>query len=332
MSLMFRRFILQDPVGSDGAPAGAPPSGTGSQPGSQAAGTPPVKDPPAGAPAGTVLDQPGGQPAGAPVESFWKDDWREKYAGNDERRLQELKRYASPKAALDGLFAAKQRISSGQLAPALKANATPEEIAEYRQAHGIPESPDKYEIKLSGDRKIEEEDKPSLDKLLTRLHAVHAKPEVATAVVEAFYDIEQEILSEQNESDKQARSDVEDALRAEWGGDFRSNVTLVSGMLDAAPEGVKDLLRTARNAEGVALLNDARIMSWLCDLAKVTNPTASVVPGAQNPAKAIQDERADIEAKMKDQNSEYWKGPKSAQLQARYRQLIEAGLVTGKAA
>lgn len=332
MLLKFRRFILQDPAGPDGAPAGAPPSGTGSQPGSQAAGAPPVNGLPAGAPAGTVIDQPGGQPAGAPAESFWKDDWREKYAGTDEKRLAELKRYASPKAALDGLFAAKQRISSGQLAPTLKPNATPEEISEYRQAHGIPEAPDKYEIKLSGDRKIEEEDKSSLNKLLTRLHAVNAPPSVANAAVEAFYDIEEEILSEQNESDRQARSDVEDALRAEWGGDFRTNVTAVSGFLDTAPEGVKDMLRTARTAEGITLLNDARVMSWLADLAHKFNPTASVVPGAQNPAKAIQDERANIEALMKDSNSEYWKGPKSAQLQARYRQLIEAGIVTGKAA
>lgn len=340
MSLKFRRFVFMNTAGAEGSAAGAGAAGAagaasgGAAAGSQGAGVgqPAQGGQPAGG--GTALDPApangGGQ--GAPAESFWKDNWREQYAGTDEKKLNELKRYASPKAALDGLFAAKQRISSGQLAPALKPNATPEEIAEYRQAHGVPESPDKYEIKLSGDRKIEEEDKASLNKLLTRLHAANARPEVANAVVEAFYDIEQEILTEQEQSDQQARSDVEETLRAEWGGDFRTNITMISGFLDTAPEGVKDLLKGARNSEGITLLNDPRLMTWLADLARKFNPTASVVPGATNPTKAIQDERADIEQKMRDPNSEYWKGPKSAAMQARYRQLIEAGLVTGKAA
>src|SRR3990172_7165987 len=53
-------------------------------------------------------------------------DGRQQYAGDDPKKLSRLERYASPKAALDALFAAQQRISSGELKAALSPDATPE--------------------------------------------------------------------------------------------------------------------------------------------------------------------------------------------------------------
>jgi len=48
------------------------------------------------------------------------------------------------------------------------------------------------------------------------------------------------------------------------------------------------------------------------------------VPGAANAPAAIQSELADLNKMMADKDSDYWKGPKSEKLQARWRELFEA--------
>lgn len=318
MAFRFRKFVLMDPAGDAGAGAGGGAATTGAGTGDAGAGKGAAGSGTAGA-AGT-----GDAGASAQPKGFWADDWREQYSGQDADRLKELQRYQSPKAALDGLFAAKQRIRSGELAPRLKPNATPEEIASYRQTNGIPEAPDKYDIKLGNDRKIDETDRPMIDKLVAKLHGVHATPEMVNAAVDTFYDIEESVLAEQEQSDAQALRETEDALRAEWGGEYRRNIGIVTGLLDSAPAGIKDALMNARGPDGITLLNNAAMMNWLVEMSRQINPVASLMPGVQNPQQALGDELANIKKMMGDRNSDYWKGPKSAQLQERFRQLVTA--------
>jgi hypothetical protein len=64
---------------------------------------------------------------------------------------------------------------------------------------------------------------------------------------------------------------------------------------------------------------------WLAQFGREINPTATLVPvNDPDACKTISTEIADIEKMMGDQSSEYWRGPKSAQLQTRYRELTEA--------
>ena len=58
----------------------------------------------------------------------WGEDWRDKVAKGDAKKLSRLGRYASPEAVVDALIAAQNRISSGDLKPTLKKDATPEQI------------------------------------------------------------------------------------------------------------------------------------------------------------------------------------------------------------
>ena len=83
-----------------------------------------------------------------------------------DKKLKKLGRYASPQAALDALFNAQARISSGELKAPLKEDATPEEKAAWRAENNIPETPDKYELKLSDGLIVGDADKPLVDDFL----------------------------------------------------------------------------------------------------------------------------------------------------------------------
>lgn len=273
--------------------------------------------------ASTVLDgQADDKAAASPTD--WPDDWRQKYAGEDEKLLKRLGRYASPKAAFDALIAAQDKISRGELKKPLSDKPTAEELAAYRKDLGIPESPDKYDLKLSEGRVIGEEDKPLIDKFLQRMHGRNATPDQVSAGVDAYYEVVEEIQAQRYEADEDFRRQSEDELRAEWGGEFRRNVNLVSGLLAGAPEGVKEMLMDARTEDGTRVINSPATLRWLTQLAREINPVASVVPGASNAGQAISDELDGLKKMMGDPKSEYWKGPKAEKLQARFRDLVNA--------
>ena len=118
---------------------------------------------------------------------------------------------------------------------------------------------------------------------------------------------------------------AEDELRAEYGPDYRRNVTIANQLLDNAPEGVKDRLLAARGPDGTPLGNDPALIRWLVGLSRELNPITTVVPGSgTNAVQAVESEIAEMRKMMGDRTSEYWKGPKAAQLQARYRDLTTA--------
>lgn len=282
-------------------------------PGSQdpgAAGDPPVVPEPS--------------PADDPA-ALWPEDWRQRYAGEDEKKLKQLERYASPQAALDALFAAQAKIRSGELKTALKPDATPEEVAQWRSDNGIPESPDKYEVKLPDGLVASDEDKAVIDGFLKSAHEANMHPDQVNKALAWYMDQQEKLADQRAQADAQIRQQTEDVLREEFGPDYRRNIKAVDELLSGAPGELKDRLLGARLSDGTPLGNDPDAIRWLVGLARELNPIGTVLPGSgSNATQALADEKAGIEALMGDRSSEYWKGPKAAQLQARYRELITA--------
>lgn len=68
------------------------------------------------------------------------------------------------------------------------ADAKPEQLAEYRRRAGIPESADKYDVKLPEAPKDSgmEVDKNLLTAFLGKMHAAHARPEVVQAALDVY--------------------------------------------------------------------------------------------------------------------------------------------------
>lgn len=306
---------MPDPI-----PAPAP------QPAATLAPAPTIVTPPTGA--APAAPSPGATPPAtlsAEPAKAWGETWRQDYAGTDEKLLKRLERYASPKAALDALIAAQNRISSGELKKALPENAKPEELAAWRVENGIPETPEAYLANLPNGLVIGEDDKSVFESFAKALHSVNADPKIAHAAIGWYNSFVEEQAAKIHEGDLAAKQTVEDELRKEWGNDYRVNINAIGGLFNSAPEDVSEMVLNARTADGKAILNDPGVVRWLVNLAREMNPVATLVPGSQGTSvQSIDTEIGEFEKKMGNKNSDYWKGPMAEKNQQRYRDLIEA--------
>ena len=227
-------------AGSGGA-SGNGQGGSGSGAGGQGVG------PNAGASGGEgqgdgSADGSQGAGDGKSTPQTWPSDWREKYAGGDEKKLKVLSRYASPEAVFDAQLATWQRFSAGELKSALPKDATPEQVTAWRAENGIPESPDKYDLALDNGLTIGENDKPIIDGFLAKAHDANYTPAQAKQAVQWYFEHMQEAQAKIAEDTKRVEQQTEDALRAEWGQDFRPNMNAINGLLDSfVPAGDEEL-------------------------------------------------------------------------------------------
>ena len=277
-----------------------------------------------------VTTKPGDTPAApaappaAPAEDpkgYWPADWRSTVSKGDAKILGRMERYASPEAAMQALIAAQNRISAGELKPVLGKDATPEQIKEWRDAHGIPEAPDKYA--LSKDVKVDHLDKSVLDTVLAAAHASNQTPEQISATLKAWNQIETMASDKRAEADQKVQKDAEDLLRAEWGGEYRRNINLIQGLLDgqASPE-LKDKFLNGRLSDGTPIGSSPDALKMLASLALINNPTGTIVPGSEgNMMMGVNEEIAKIEGIMRTNRQTY---NKDEAMQARYRELLAA--------
>lgn len=261
---------------------------------------------------------------GGKKDPGWNETWRQDYAGKDEKLLKRLERYASPKAALDALIAAQNKISSGEVKRSLPDKPTAEELTEYRKDNGIPDKPEGYLENLPNGLVIGDDDKPLFESFVKGLHDLNSDPKIAAYAVKWYNDFRETEITKQAERDEVNKSSTEDALRAEWGNDYRTNVNSIHGLLDAAQPEVAEAVLNARMADGTALLNNPQVMRWLTSMAREINPVHSIVPGSGGGTGAmgsIGDEIGKIETYMKNERAKYNKDTKA---QERLRELYDA--------
>lgn len=241
------------------------------------------------------------------------DAWRATWAGDDEAKTKFIGRYASPTAAYDGLYSANLKIASGDYKKSepFPDKGTDDEKTAWRTTNGIPEGADKYELP--------EHEGVSYGALAERAFESNMSPGAAKVAAEWHVEQKDKEREELTTSDEEARESSEDALRSEWGNEYRTNINKINGLLDTAPEGVKEDILGARLASGVPLGSDPSALKFLIDIALIKNPTTTIVPDGGNMIDSIQDEIASIESKMG--TKEY---VTSEKMQERYRELVRA--------
>lgn len=313
---------MSDPTATDTSSSAAPaPSAAPSPAPAPSAGAPAPSPAPSAAPSSAPA--PSAAPApDAAATGEWPADWRKRIAGEDEKVIRQLERFASPKALADSYRELSGKLSRGELRAPLAKDATPEQVTEWRKANGIPETPDKYDLTLADGTVIGEADKPAVNAVVAAMHAEHATPAQVKATLATYFKFRETETQRLQEQDVAHTDETAAALRDEWGGEYRKNVNIVKSFIESAPDGVGEKLLSARTTDGRALANDPSVIRWLNSLAREINPAASVVPGSGDQAKAMNDEIAQIESLMGDRESKYWKGPTANQMQARYRELI----------
>lgn len=172
------------------------------------------------------------------------DDWREKLAKGDEKKLARLKRYTSVEAALLAGFAAQDKIRSGDYKQAeLAEDATPEERKAYYEERGIPAEAKDYDIPKIAGHQWTEADTPVLNsfkevahKMMLPQSAMNGVTEWFARSVAAAQEAREQAALARDAADREA---VTDALRAELGARYKPETALVRRLLNdssALPE------------------------------------------------------------------------------------------------
>lgn len=266
---------------------------------------------------GTIADgNVSDKPVAAPAD--WPEDWRIKLAGEDKSYLKTLDRFNSPSDLAKAYRDAQQRLSAGNLKPALPDNPTPDELKTWREANGVPDAPEKYDVELGNGFVWADADKPLLENFARLAHERNMPANQVKDVLGIYASIQEMQLAQREDADARFHQEAEDGLRAEWGGEYRRNLNAITNILDShAADDVKSDFLLARLPNGRVLGDDPRVVKMLAAIARTANPAATVVPssGYQN----MDDELTSLTKKVG--TKEYWA---DKTMQARYLELVEA--------
>lgn len=258
----------------------------------------------------------------------WPEGWRSGLlvgSTDSEREAKQLERYESPEQIWRKARELERRLSAGELKSALPKGASPEEIARWRAENGVPAKPEDYQITVPAGREIPKDDDAFLRAFLKSAHAANYTQAHVDTALAAFYaevDRQEQALAE---AESAAERDADEKLRAEWGGDYRTNKAMAESLLSRAPAGFRDRFLNGFLSDHTPIRASIEAWKWLVQMEREINPAATVVPaGSGDLGKTITDELANYKQMMGNPNSEYWKGPKAEGHQARYRELLEA--------
>lgn len=290
-----------DGGGSDPAPADPAPS------------DPPASDP---APA-----EPVDYFAGAP------EDWRNQIlnkagfeAGDDfDKGMKQLDRVSDFGVLAKNYLSAQDKIRSGEISNGLPEDPSDEQMAAYREANGIPQTPEEYSLSLEDGLVLGDGDEEVMSKIYELAHAENVSPEFISKITNEM------LRSDQAKADAFVSQDGIDQqitgkqLKEAWGGDYTTNLNVVKGLINQLPANVKEQFESARMLDGKAVFNSPEMMIAMAEWARKINPSATVVPNSANPMQTMTDEIKALEDRMGDAG---WH--KDTDAQARYQSLITA--------
>ena len=315
-------MTVEDTIAA-GKPADAAPADSASA----AASAAPVE---AGKPADAAPAVDGGKPADKPGSAddapagIWGDDWRDKLAKGDAKKLERLNRFASPEALLEAQENAARKISEG-LKPKGKPGdkATDADWQAYRKENGIPEVVDDYvkAIALPDGRQIGEDDKPALAFFSERALKKGVAPADMAVMVDSYYAMQEEQVAEVERQDKEFGRASRKALMEEYGADFDTNVAAMRPYFDGVNPDLFENLMGGRMGDGSKIGDHPDVVKFFIAKAVAENPLASVVtPTGAAGVQAMEDEIKAMETRMREDRVNWHRDEKA---QARYRQLIE---------
>ncbi len=249
-------------------------------------------------------------------------NWREDYADGDDKKLTYAKRYTDQKSMLNAGYQAQQKIRSGELTELFPDKGSDEEKATWRKEAGLPESSADYKVNTKEGVVIGEPEQARIDDFLKVAHENNYTQAQVDQAIKWHEGHDLAVAEEARNSQLQSIQDTEDELRTEWGVDYRGNLTAINNDLNSRlGEDQADLKESILNS----VKENAGFARLMAQMSIDINPAARLVPsGTTDMSGSIDAQINDLKALMGNKNSEYYKGPKAADNQAKYLKLISA--------
>src|SRR3990167_2055595 len=177
----------------------------------------------------TTTVDPAAPPAPAPALTPAPSDWRAGLTGDFAPLAQEktLEKYQGKDWSEAGPHLAKALVEATKLigakAPALVVpgeGATPEQVAAYRKATGVPDAPDGYSISWPEFPPGEALDEAAQGAWLTRMHQIGAP----THIVQAFATLYGQHVNTLHNGYRREAEAAGQELRRDWGANYDANL------------------------------------------------------------------------------------------------------------
>ena len=260
----------------------------------------------------------GGEPAPAAA------DWRAVLAGEDAEAMTSLSRFKSSKDFLNTFTEAQKTIRSGahKDKPVLSDKPTDEELATYRQENGIPAEAKGYLENLPDGLVLGEQDEAMVNSFLESAHGKNMDPASVHSMLDWYANtLAPQQVEAQHEADTAFRAEAVEALREEWGVDFKPNLNSALNFLKSTAEN-PELILGARLADGTLAGDNPSFMKWLAGVAHEANPSGFVAPGSGlDQSQSVENEIKEIEGLMRTDRTAY---NRDEAKQARLRTLYDA--------
>jgi hypothetical protein len=168
-------------------------------------------------------------------------DWREKLTSalpEDQKPKAEqyLKTRSSPFEILRAGMSADAKISEltrDRVKIPTGKNDDPKDVAAFRKARGVPESPEKYDVRVPEEYgELSPLDQELKDEFLKKAHENHWSQRDIDLAIDTHFTIQRLAAAEQAKQIVGAQQAAIDELRVEYGKEYRPNVELVNRMFE----------------------------------------------------------------------------------------------------
>lgn len=164
--------------------------------------------------------------------AYWPDDWRDRFAGDDDKLRSRLGRFSSPDSIFKSFLAAEKKIAGGLAKPPLPENATADELAAWRKDNGIPETAEGYVFKAPEGVELTDEDKSEIAYFQSAFHEMNLPPDSAGKLFDAYFQRRVELEQDLREAARETTVTQRAELRAEYGKEYGRNISLAKNWLD----------------------------------------------------------------------------------------------------
>lgn len=242
------------------------------------------------------------------TKNDWSEDWKQKIAKGDEKLLKTVDKFKTPEDLLTAYKELQSQYSKTRPIAELTKDATPEQVKEYREQVGIPESWEKYDTNLDG-LTIGENDKPIVDDFLKKAHEKNLRPSEVKNALQAYFEVSNTRNAENIKQAEIHAKEVEKLLQKEWGSSYSSNISMITSHLtkELGAEEVEKL-NSAVLADGIPLINNPKILNYLLKDAKANNMSHTLTPNTQQYSSLL-DRKAEIERIQKEAPDAFYSNP-----------------------
>ncbi len=186
---------------------------------------------------------------GDKTPATWPEDWRAKLAGDDKDFAKQLERFGSPADLAKSFKEAQKTIRSGKVKAEMPDPEDADAMKAWRKDNGIPEDATAYVIPETIKEYVTDDDKPMLNSFTEFAHEKNLPQAAMDTALEWYFQQQETIASEQASKDKAASEATTEALRSEYGREYKANMQLAKDFMAATPE-IGDQWTEARLPDG----------------------------------------------------------------------------------